>query len=114
MAIPIVDLYWLGDPSDMHCPACGSAIYKMDEEPTLCEHILFTHVDAGDGFDFVNSKIQKQVNRAEQLAEDDSEDPVVELTKLLESRSAFILRYTASCGPIGVAASVGVEFQPGS
>jgi hypothetical protein len=114
MTIPIVDLYWLGDPSDLHCPVCGSAIFKMDEAPSMCEHILFTDVDAGDRFDFVHPEIQKLVERALDIAEDDSEDPVAELAKLLDSQSIFILRYTASCGPMGVAASVGIEFQPNS
>jgi len=107
-------VHWMGDPSSIHCPVCGKAIYTTTPgEPVRCEHVLFAFVDMVNDFDHVAESIAPLVDVACKTADEEGALVIDVLLDSLISKSALCLEVTCSAGAIGATTWIGIEFRPG-
>ena len=105
----------VGDIEGEFCPACGSPIYAEDD-PDRCKHVMFTHINEADGFDYVNPKYQSVVD---EVMNDDAHDFVWDqleagINKLARSDRMFltIKEKAIGHGIMWTTITFGIDFAP--
>ena len=92
------------DPPLVHCPICGQASMKLDDEGmgtvTPCQHLAFIYVGAAGEYEYQSDDFAKRLAAAEESDTDPSEELLLTLG-YGDSLLALEISYGGmGCGPM--------------
>lgn len=122
MTIQTLSMEWPFDAEapDVHCPACGAQVLKKNDAVTqpACAHVKFVYLAEIDDFDYLDARIESQLEERRNAAPDDDLSNGEMLRGLDGPSTCFVYELTTSgmaCGPVSSTVRIGFDLAaPGA